>query len=110
MVLTPTFSNELVRRFASRKESTALAVSSASIALTIGSAFSNLNTTPSDSTVDQARHRGWQTAYATAKIAIEVAKESSDVFLPLKAVVGAVSVLIHHCDVNMSYPAIRAIR
>ena len=35
-------------------------------------------------------------------MALEVAKESSDAFLPLKAVVGAISVLIKNCDVSMS--------
>ena len=33
-------------------------------------------------------------------MAVEVAKESSDMFLPLKAVVGALSVLIKNYDVS----------
>ena len=33
-------------------------------------------------------------------MAVEIAKESSDLFLPLKAVVGALSVLIKNYDVS----------
>jgi len=42
----------------------------------------------------------WQTAYSTARMAIDITKESSDLFLPLKAVVGALSVLIRNYDVS----------
>src|ERR1700743_401857 len=45
---TPTFPTELVRKLASQKKAKALAVSSASIALSIGSAFGNTCGTPSD--------------------------------------------------------------
>ena len=41
-------------------------------------------------------------AYGAARMAIEMAKESSDMFPPLKAVAGAVSVLIKNYDVNTS--------
>ena len=34
-------------------------------------------------------------------MAVEIAKESSDMFLPLKAVVGALSVLIKNYDVSL---------
>ena len=34
-------------------------------------------------------------------MAVEIAKESSDMFLPLKAVVGAISVLIKNHDVRI---------
>ena len=34
-------------------------------------------------------------------MAIEITKESSDMFLPLKAVVGALSVLIRNYDVSL---------
>ena len=37
-------------------------------------------------------------------MAVEVTKESSDMFLPLKAVVGALSVLIKNYDVQ--YPRV----
>ena len=39
-------------------------------------------------------------AHGVARIAVEVTKESSDMFLPLKAVVGALLVLIRNCDVK----------
>lgn len=35
-------------------------------------------------------------------MAVEIAKESSDMCPPLKAVVGAISVLMHNCDVSVS--------
>ena len=41
-------------------------------------------------------------AYGAARMAVEMAKESSDMFLPLKAVVGAMSVLIKNYDVSAS--------
>ena len=45
---------------------------------------------------------GWQAAYGAARVAVEIAKESSDMFLPLKAVAGALSVLIKNYDVSVS--------
>jgi len=42
----------------------------------------------------------WKTAYSTARVAISIAKESSDMFLLLKAVVGALSILIENYDVS----------
>lgn len=99
---TPTFPVGLVRKLASRKKSKALVLSSASIALSIGSAFSNTQDTPSDGDTGRGRVSGWQTAYAAAKIAVEITKESSDMFLPLKAVVGAMSVLMQNYDVSVS--------
>jgi len=48
----------------------------------------------------QAVDSAWQTAYSTARMVVGIAKESSDMFLPLKAVVGALSVLIKNYDVN----------
>ena len=39
------------------------------------------------------------TAYATTKLAINLVKESSDVFPPLKSVVGGLSAILNHCDV-----------
>ena len=47
-----------------------------------------------------SKESGWKTAYGGARIAVEIAKESSDLFLPLKAVVGALSVLIKNYDVR----------
>ena len=39
-------------------------------------------------------------AYEAVKIAIDIANASTDMFLPLKAVVGALSVLIKNYDVR----------
>ena len=57
----------------------------------------------SDGATVRGRDTAWQTAYGTARMAVEIAKESSDMFLPLKAVVGAVSILIKNYDVSLSY-------
>lgn len=48
----------------------------------------------------RAAESAWKTAYSTARMVIGFAKESSDMFLPLKAVVGALSVLIMNYDVS----------
>ena len=45
----------------------------------------------------------WQAAYGAARMAVEIAKESSDMFLPLKAVVGAMFILIKNYDVSVSF-------
>ena len=62
---------------------------------------------PSDAhlTVDPvATHENkstWKsTAYSTTKLAINMVKESSDVFPPLKSVVGGLSAILQHCDVR----------
>ena len=39
------------------------------------------------------------TAYATTKLAINIVKESSDAFPPLKSVLGGLSAILDHCDV-----------
>ena len=53
-----------------------------------------------ESNPHRAADSTWQTAYSTARMAVGIAKETSDMFLPLKAVVGALSVLIKNYDVN----------
>jgi len=95
----------------------ALAVSSIAVASSIGFPSLNQSHTPrSDeqkathtphadgdaigSSTHRAAESAWQTAYSTARIVIDVAKESSDMVLPLKAVVGALSVLIKNYDVS----------
>ena len=40
------------------------------------------------------------TTYATTKLAINLVKESSDVFPPLKSVVGGLSAILDHCEVR----------
>ena len=94
---------ELARTLTSQRDSRALAAASSVIALSITSAFGGTRDLPSDGAADTGRDAGWRTAYSAAKMAIEVAKESSDMFLPLKAVVGAMSVLMKNCDVSAPY-------
>jgi len=98
----PTPPAELVQDLASRRDPQALAVSSTAIALSIGSPFHHARDMSSDSATDRGRDTGWQTAYGAARMAIEIAKESSDMFLPLKAVAAAISVLIRNYDVSVS--------
>jgi hypothetical protein len=94
---------KLLQSLTSRRNSSALAVSSAAIALPISSAFYGTHDTPSDGTTVQGRDTGWQTAYDAVRMAVEITKESSDLFLPLKAVVGAMSVMIKNYDVGVPY-------
>ena len=81
------------------KNPSALAVSSSSIALSIGSPPPDSSDTGADEP-GSSKESGWRTAYGAAKVAVDIAKESSDMFLPLKAVVGALSVLIQNYDVG----------
>ena len=94
---------ELARTLTSQRDSRALAATSSVIALSITSAFNDTRDLPSDCAADRGRDAGWRTAYAAARVAVEVAKESSDMFLPLKAIVGAMSALMKNCDVSTSY-------
>ena len=62
-----------------------------------------------DHTVDQkaAPESGsdWKsTAYATTKLAIDLVKEASDAFPPLRAVAGGLSAILNHCDVRFISP------
>jgi hypothetical protein len=100
---TPTPPAELVQNLTSQRDFRALAASSTAIALSIGSPNHEPDDTPSDETAVQERDTGWQTAYAAVRMAIEITKESSDMFLPLKAVVGAISVLIKNYDVGVLF-------
>ena len=101
-VSTPTPPAELVQDLVLRRDSRALAASSTAIAFSIGSAFCDTRDTSGDGATVRGRDTGWQTAYAAARMAVEITKESSDMFLPLKAVVGAMSVLIKNYDVGVS--------
>jgi hypothetical protein len=100
----PTSPAELVQRSISQRDSRALAASSTAIVLPFGSPFYGTRDTSSDGAIVRGRNTGWQMAYGAARMAIEMAKESSDMFLPLKAVVGAMSVLIKNYDVSAFYP------
>ena len=85
---------------ASGRDSKALIASSTGIALSIGSPFSSTSEMSSDGATAQGRASCWKTAYGAARMAVGIAKESSDMFLPLKAVIGALSVLIENYDVS----------
>ena len=53
-----------------------------------------------DPTVAYENKSNWKsTVYATAGLAIDVVKESSDVFTPLKSVAGGLSAILKHYDV-----------
>jgi len=82
-----------------KKDTKALAFSSCAIALSIASPSCDL----SDVALNEpgsSKESGWRTAYGAAKMAVEIAKESSDMLLPLKAVLGALAVLIKNYDVK----------
>jgi hypothetical protein len=103
-VSTPASPAELVQKLTSlpQGDSRTHTASSTAIALSIGSAFYGTRDTSSDGATVRERDTGWRTAYDTARMAIEITKESSDIFLPLKAVAGAISVLIKNYDVGGS--------
>ena len=77
----------------------ALAASTSAIALSIGSPSCDVTDTTLDEPGSSKQSR-WTTAYEAAKIALDIANASSDMCLPLKAVVGALSVLIKNYDVR----------
>ena len=53
-----------------------------------------------DQSVATENGSSWKsTAYSSAKMVINVVKESSDVFPPLKAAVGGLAAILKHCDV-----------
>jgi len=91
----------MVQDLTSQRDSRVLAASSTAIALSIGLAFSNIRDPSSDGATIQGNDTGWKTSYGAVRMAVEIAKESSDMFLPLKAVVGAMSVLIKNYDVSV---------
>ena len=94
-------SPEMIPNFMSRRDFKALATSSATT-LSIGSTSNDARGTPSDGATDQERYTSWKTAYAAVRMATEITKESSDLCLPLKAVVGAMSTLMKNYDVSVS--------
>jgi hypothetical protein len=99
---TPTPPAELVQQFTSQRDIRALAASSTAIALPFGSPIYGTRDASNNEATVRGRDTGWQSTYAAARMAVEIAKESSDMFPPLKAVVGAMSVLIKNCDVGVS--------
>ena len=103
--MSPITPGELTQKFNSlpQGDPRALAASSTAIALSIASPFHVTDDASSDGDTAQGRDTSWQTAYGTARMTVEITKESSDMFLPLKAVVGAISVLIKNYDVSMPF-------
>jgi hypothetical protein len=51
-------------------------------------------------TAPESKSDWGSTAYATTKLAINLVKESSDVFPPLKSILGGLSAILDHCDVR----------
>ena len=100
---TPTPPAKLVKDLGSRRDSRALAATSSAFALSLGSALYDPGETSSDGATIRGKDTSWQTAYGAARMAVEIAKESSDMFPPLKAVVGAVSILIKNYDVSVPF-------
>lgn len=94
---------ELVQNLTSKRDPKALAASSVAIALSIGSAFPDSHDASDDQDVVPGRDTAWRTAYGAARMAVEIAKESTDMFPLLKAVAGAMFVLIKNYDVGVLY-------
>ena len=102
-VSTPTSPAELVQQLTSlpRGDPRTLLASSTAIALSIASPFYDTGDASGDGVTVRGRDAGWQTTYGAVRMAVEIAKETSDMFLPLKAVVGAVSALMKNYDVSV---------
>ena len=77
----------------------ALVATAGTIASSIASPPRDLTDTSSDEP-GSPKELHWRTAYEAAKIAVDIVNESSDMFLPLKAVVGAILVLTKNYDVR----------
>ena len=61
----------------------------------------HISNNPSDPGAAGDSGSGWKsTAYSTTKLAINMVKESSDVFPPLKSVAAGLSAILDHCDVQ----------
>ena len=82
------------------KDRKALATSSSQLAFSTAASQSR---DPTDIVLDEpgsSKESGWRAAYGAARMAVEIANASSDMLLPLKAVVGALSVLLKNYDVS----------
>jgi hypothetical protein len=90
---------ELATFYPRAKDQRVLAASTSAVALAIASPLCD----PTDSTPNapgSSKESAWKTAYGTARIAIDIAKDTSDMLPPLKAVMSALSILIKNCDVG----------
>jgi len=97
---TPKPPAKLVQKFTSRKDSKAIAATSSAIATSVGSALNTARDASSDGDTVPAMDELGKTAYAAVRMAVDITKESSDMCLPLKAVVGAISALMKNYDVR----------
>ena len=100
--LTPRSLAELVRGLASRKDPRALAVTSTAIALSLGFPIHDIDDTSSDGATIRRKVTIWKMACDGVRLAVDITKDSADTFGPLKAVSGALSVLILNLDVSES--------
>ena len=102
---TPTLPGEPARKPKPPPQgvSRAHTATSTGIAPSIASPFYDSYGVSSGSNAVQKRGENWKTVYSMARMTVELTKESSDMFLPLKAVAGAVSVLIRNYDVSVSF-------
>jgi len=98
-VPTSTSPAELVKK----RDPRALATLSAGIVLPIGSPSNDTHGTSSDGATVQGMDAVQQTTYAIARMVVETTKESSDLCLPLKAVMGAMFVLMRNYDVSVLF-------
>jgi hypothetical protein len=93
---------KVVQKLSSRRDPKTLGATSSAIALSIVPVFNDGRGASSDDTTDQGS-TGWQAVYAAVRMVVEASEKSSDMFLPLKTAVGAVSTLMKNCDVGAPY-------
>ena len=96
------------------KNKRTLAASSNTIAPhRVASASVSPSRDPTDIAANQpgsSKESGWSAAYGAARMAVKIANASTDMFLPLKAVVGALSVLLKNFDVSTHWQGSCSIR
>jgi len=98
---SPTPPTQPVQRLAPQRDSKVFAATSSAITPSIGAAFNDPRGTSSGGLTVQRIDKIRGTIYLAVRMAVDITKESSDLFPPLKAVVGAVSVLMDNYDVSM---------
>ena len=99
---TPASTSTSPEKLVKKRDPRALATLSAGIALSIGSPSNDIGDTPSDGAAVHGTGAVLQTTYAAVRMAVEITNQSSDLCLPLKAVVGAMSALMKNYDVSVS--------
>ena len=81
------------------KDRRTLVALSSGIALSVASPSSD----PTDTALNESgssKESAWKAAYGAARMAVDIAKDSSDMLPPLKAVMVALSVLTRNYDVG----------